>query len=172
MNRLPTAIALCLLFSFVAAECRAAIGFADVVLDFYDSGRGPLPGPYGGTYPGGPGFPMPVSLDVVLGSDPGPTGYQDFLSLPLDSYVTVGFTDETAIDGPGYDVFIRETGGNGERANVYVSADLSSFILLGTAVDNGMTSFDLASIGFTDPVKGVKIVGLDNLGGSPGFDVV
>ena len=34
------------------------------------------------------------------------------------------------------------------------------------------TALDLATIGFVDPVVAVKIVGLDSLGGSPGFDVV
>jgi cysteine-rich repeat protein len=160
--------------TFVSLESAGAatLGFADVVLEFFDSGAGPLPGPYGGTDPGGPGYPIPVSLDVVLGDDPGPTGFRDFLSLPTGSFVTVGFTDETVIDGDGNDIFIQEIGGNGERADVFVSADGISFTFLGIARDNVTTSFDLASIGFTDPVVAVKIVGLDSLGGSPGFDVV
>jgi hypothetical protein len=45
-------------------------------------------------------------------------------------------------------------------------------VLLGIANDSVTTSFDLASIGFTDPVTAIRIVGLDSLGGSPGFDVV
>ncbi len=150
----------------------ALIGYADVVLDYYDSGAGPLAGPYGGTYPTGPGFPIPVSTDVVLEDEPGLTGYPDFLSLPTGSYVTVGFTDETVIDGVGNDIFIQEVGANGERANVYISADLLNFIFLGVAVDDVTTAFDLASIGFTGQVQAVKIVGLDNFGGSPGFDVM
>ena len=150
----------------------AMIGYADVVLDYYDSGAGPLAGPYGGTYPTGPGFPIPVSTDVVLGDEPGLTGYPDFLSLPTGSYVTVGFTDETVIDGVGDDIFIQEVGANGERANVYISADLLNFIFLGVAVDDVTTAFDLATIGFVGQVRAVKIVGLDNFGGSPGFDVM
>jgi hypothetical protein len=146
----------------------AMIGYADVVLDYYDSGTGPVSGPYGGTYPGS--YPVPVSTDVVLGDDPGTS--VDFLSLPTGSYVTVGFTDETVIDGSGDDIFIRETGGNGERANVYVSSNLVDFILLGVANDATTTSFDLAAIGFSDSVQAIQIVGLDNLGSSPGFDVV
>src|SRR5262245_34701271 len=122
------------------------IGYADIVLDYFDSGAGPILGPYGGTYPDGPGYPIPVSLNVVLGSDPGPTGFTDFLSLPTGSFVTVGFTDETVVDGPGNDIFIREVGPNGERANVFVSADLSNFVLLGVAADDVTTSFDLATI--------------------------
>jgi hypothetical protein len=150
----------------------ALIGYADVVLDYYDSGAGSLAGPYGGTYPTGPGFPIPVSTAVVLEDEPGLTGYPDFLSLPTGSYVTVGFTDETVIDGVGNDIFIQEVGANGERANVYISADLLNFIFLGVAADDVTTAFDLASIGFTGQVQAVKIVGLDNFGGSPGFDVM
>lgn len=160
------------MFLISAHSHAATIGFADVVLDYFNSGAGPIAGPYGGTYPGGPGFPIPVSLDVVLGDDPGPTGYIDFLSLPTNSFVTVGFTDETVVDGLGNDIFIRETGGNGERANVFVSSDLVSWVFLGVAQDDTTTSFDLGSIGFSSAVRGVKIVGLDSFGGSPGFDVV
>lgn len=162
--------------SFIPLQAHAipTYGFADVVLDYYDSGVGPLAGPYGGTWNGSTGsFPIPVSTDVVLGDDPGyPGAYADFLSLPTGSYVSVGFVDETVTDGPGDDIFIREVGPNGERADVFVSADLINFIFLGTAVDDVTTSLDLASIAFTSPVQAIKIVGLDSLGDSPGFDVI
>jgi hypothetical protein len=156
----------------LTTHAQAIVGYADVVLQYSDSGAGSMPGPYGGTYPTGPGFPIPVSTNVVLGADPGPTGFPDFLSLPTGSFVTVGFTDETVIDGPGFDIFIEEAGASGERANVFVSSDNATFVFLGVANDAVITSFDLASIGFTSPVTAVKIVGLDALGGSPGFDVM
>ena len=157
------------LFLFIGTANATTLGYADVVLDYYDSGVGPLSGPYGGEYPGGIGFPVAVSTDVVLGDD---GAIVDFLSLPTGSYVTVGFLDEIVFDGIGNDIFIQEVGGAGERANVYVSSDDLTYTLLGTAIDNALTSFDLSSIGFTDVVTSVKIVGLDNGGGSPGFDVV
>ncbi|NEP56504.1 MAG: tandem-95 repeat protein, partial [Symploca sp. SIO2G7] len=137
-------------------------GFADVVLDYFDSGAGPIPGPYGGL---GSNHPIPVSTDVVLGNR------LEFLSLPQDSSITVGFTDESIIDGEGDDLFIEEYGIANERANVYVSSDLLNYTFLGVASDAGTTSFDLASIGFTEPVHAVKIVGLDSGGTSPGFDL-
>lgn len=156
--------------SLTSTSAQAAtLGFADVVLDFFDSGAGPLPGSYGGEFPGGIGFPVPVSTDVVLGNDLGAS--VNFLSLPTGSFVTVGFTDETVIDGPGNDIFIREVAPQGERADIFVSSNLIDFIFLGTANDGVTTSFDLASIGFAGAVQAVKIVGLDNFGGSPGFDV-
>ncbi len=87
-----------------------------------------MSGPYGGTWSGiTPGvFPVPVSLDVVLGDDPNPT--IDFLSLPTGSYVTVGFTDGTVFDGLGDGFIIKEAGPAGERADVFVSANLMDFI--------------------------------------------
>ena len=152
------------------------LGYADVVLDYSDSGAGPIPGPYGGidsnsdgfVDPGKPNY-QPVNLDVVLGNEQAPS--LDYLSLPTGSFITVGFTDETVINGSGNDIFIRETGASGDRANVFVSSNSIDFILLGTAQDDVTTALDLATIGFTKPVQAVKIVGLDNLGVSPGFDV-
>ena len=158
--------ALAMLAATAAAPAQAAIGFADTVLDYFNSGQGPFPGPYGGTFPGS--FPVPVSTSVVLG---GPTDPADFLSLPQGSFVTVGFTDETVIDGAGNDIFIGEVGASGERADVFVSRNGINFVFLGTALDSSVTAFDLASIGWTGAVTAVKIVGLDNFGGSPGFDV-
>ncbi len=161
-------ISLCFVIGFAGQAGANTLGFADVVLDYFDSGQGPIAGPYGGTYPGT--FPTSVSYDVVLGDDPG--SVVDFLSLPMDSYITLGFLDETIIDGPGNDIFIREVGPSGERADVYISSDNTNFTFLGTAQDNITTLFDLNSIGYTDQVTAIKIIGLDNFGGSPGFDVV
>lgn len=156
--------------------------FADVVLDYFDSGLGPIAGPYGFFDPNGDGFidpgepdvPSPTTVDVVLGDEPNPA--VTALSLPTGSYVTVGFTQGFVIDGPGDDIFIRESGQAGDQANVFVSSKANptdaDFVLLGTAQDNVTTSLDLATIGFTDPVRAVRIVGLDNNGLSPGFDVV
>jgi len=162
----------------LASACLAApvahalpvLGFADVVLDYFDSGAGPFAGPYGGLGGIGGAFPGAVPTSVVLGTDT--AGSETFLSLPTGSYITVGYIDETEIDGVGNDIFIREIGASGERAEVYVSKDNVTFVLLGIANDSITTSFDLASIGFTDAVTAIKIVGLDSLGGSPGFDVV
>jgi hypothetical protein len=146
--------------------------YADIILEYYDSGLGALSGPYGGTYPDGPGFPISVNTDVVLGSEPGSTGYNDFLSLPTGSYVVVGFENEVLIDGPGDDLFIEEVGVNGEQAEVWISKDGENFTYLGIADDGVTTSFDFQSIGFSDRVTAVKIIGLDSRGGSPGFDVM
>jgi hypothetical protein len=153
-----------------AAHALPVLGFADVVLNYVDSGAGPIAGPYGGLSGISGPFPVAVPLSVVLGSDV--AGSENFLSLPTGSSITVGFIDEIVIDGVGNDIFIREIGASGERAEVYVSKDNVTFVLLGIANDSVTTSFDLASIGFTDAVTAIRIVGLDSLGGSPGFDIV
>ncbi len=146
------------------APAQAVVGYADVVLDYYNSGAGTYTTAYGGT---AANFPVLVSTSVVLGPDP----LGDFLSLPTGSYVTVGFTDETVFDGVGNDIFIGEVGASGEKAEVYVSSDNVNFTFLGIAIDNVTTAFDLSTISYTGQVTAVKIVGLDSLGGSPGFDV-
>jgi hypothetical protein len=108
---------------------------------------------------------------VVLGPDPSPLagfGFPDFLSLPTGSFVIVGFTDDSIIDGPGADFTVLENVG-GELADVYGSTDGVGFTLIGTAA--GTTSFDIGPFGFSGPVRFLGIVGLDLGGASPGFDL-
>jgi len=156
--------------SVISGPAFALVGFADVVVDYFDSGAGPIPGPYGGLTGAGGAFPVPVPTSVVLGNDV--AGSETFLSLPTGSFVTVQFTDEVVVDGPGNDIFIQEIGVGNEDANVFVSSDGVTFFFLGLAQDDVTTALDLAAIAFPTPVSYVKIVGLDNGGGSPGFDVV
>ncbi len=140
-------------------------GFADVILDYFNSGAGPIDEPYGIDNNGR--ILSLVEPDIILGSDT-----LGALSLPTGSYVTVGFTDEIIIDKPGNDIFILEDGAAGDKADIYVSSNLEDFVLVGRG-NGGQTSvFDLASISFTEPVRAIKIVGLDNNGRVPGFDVV
>lgn len=159
-----------IVLSLITAPAHALVGYVDEVVDYFDSGAGPMVGPYGGLGGISGAFPVPVLTSVVLGSDV--AGSESFLSLPTGSYVTVRFTDEVVVDGVGNDIFIQEIGVGGEDANVYVSSDGIAFTFLGLAQDDVTTMFDLASIGFATPVSFVKILGLDNGGGSPGFDVV
>ncbi|WP_254064201.1 Calx-beta domain-containing protein, partial [Microcystis aeruginosa] len=143
-------------------------GFADVVLDYFDSGTGPIPGPYG--FIGSAGT-TPINLDAALGNDPN-SSLVNTVTLPTGSYITLGFIDETIINGPGNDIFVREDGASGDRANVFVSSNLIDFTFLGVAQDNITTAFDLSSINYTETVRAVKIVGLNLAGTVPGFDLV
>ena len=153
------------------------LGYADIFIEYFDSGNGTLSCPegQGGVFPPPATTPTCVSFSVVLGDDPGPTS--DYLSIPMGSFITVGFVDEVVIDGPGDDLFIAEVGDAGELAEIWISAaystDPADFIFLGTANGNTVSSFDLATIGFTGAVKAVKVLSLQNGGapGAPGFDL-
>lgn len=48
----------------------------------------------------------------------------------------------------------------------------TGFVFLGTTQDNVTSALNLATIGFTESVRTIRIVGLDNRGLSPGFDGV
>lgn len=110
-------------------------------------------------------FPLDLPLTVVLEED------NRFISLPKGSFLVLKFTDNFIIDGEGPDLFLKEIGANGERASVYVSNDGKQFTFLGFAKDDSTTALDLAHINYKQPVQYVKIIGLDNFGGSPGFDL-
>ncbi|GGA39837.1 calcium-binding protein [Okeania sp. KiyG1] len=148
------------------------MAFVDRVFDFFNSGTGSIEeGPYGGT---ASSSPIPIVTDVVLFGN-----QQAFVSLPRDSFITVGFANKTIVDGPGNDIVINELGSSSEFANVFVSSDLENFSFLGTA-GAGSSAFDLSNIGFTQPVRAIQIVGLDstdffissNGGRSRGFDLL
>lgn len=117
---------------------------------------------YGG-YPNQ--FPLDLPLTVVLEED------NRFISLPKGSYLILKFTDNFIIDGEGPDIFLKEVGASGERASVYVSSDGKNFTFLGIAKDDSTTALDLGAINYKQSVQYVKIIGLDNFGGSPGFDL-
>jgi hypothetical protein len=151
-------------FAFVP-QAKGAIIIADTVIDYFDSGAGPMPGPYGGTFPGA--FPVPVPLSHATDGDA-----TTFVSLPQNSFLTLGFSGGFVFDGPGLDLFVSEVGDNDELADIFISSDFGvTFTFLGQATTATVSGFDLGAIGYTDNVNAVKIVGLDNFGGSPGFDV-
>ncbi|MEQ9403399.1 MAG: OmpA family protein [Cyclobacteriaceae bacterium] len=108
-----------------------------------------------------------MSPDCVLGDNP------FYLSLPTGSYVIVKFTDNYIVDQPDQDdIFITESGCAGDKAAIYISTDGESFEKLGVVVDCKTSSLDLADIGFKGEVNYVRVEGLDNMGATPGFDLV
>lgn len=148
-----------------APRANGAIIIADTVINYFDSGAGPMPGPYGGTFPGA--FPVPVPLSHATDGNS-----TTFVSLPQNSFLTLGFSGGFVFDGPGLDLFVSEVGANDELADVFISSDFGvTFTFLGQATTATVSGFDLGAIGYMDNVNAVKIVGLDNFGGSPGFDV-
>lgn len=140
--------------------------YPDAIIDSYNSRTKTPDGFYGGRkQEHGAGKYTTVALDSLLHK----TNY--FVSLPKGSYVTVGFTDNYIIDAPNQnDIFIEEVGGAGEYAAIFVSSDNIDYTLLAVA-GNGLNKMDLASIQYTKPVRYIKIVGKDDKGASPGFDV-
>lgn len=147
------------------SKVSATTILADTVLDFYDSGVGAMAGPYGGVNPGA----YPVSVPLTHATDGNAT---TFVSLPTGSYLTLGFSSGFVFDGVGLDLFVSEVGGGSEHAQVWISSDLgSSFTFLGIATTATVSGFDFASIGYTGFVNAVKIIGIDNGGASPGFDL-
>ena len=146
---------------------QGATIFADTIIEYFDSGAGPLAGPYGGTeVPAN--YPVAVSLTNAIDGDS-----NTFVSLPTGSFLTLGFSTGFIFDAVGQnDIFISEPGDGSENANVFVSSDFgATFTFLGLAFGDTLTELDLATIGFAGNVNAIKVVGLDNGGGSPGFDL-
>ena len=164
----------CLLPSLASAQ---SFGFADVVVEYFDGGNGTIvcPEAQGGVFPPPATSPTCVPFSAALGDDPGPVS--DYVSIPMGSFLTLGFVNDQIIDGPGDDLFIAEVGDAEENAEIYVSSLLSTdpadYTLIGIANGNTVTSFDLASIGFTGEVRAVKVLSLENGGApsAPGFDL-
>lgn len=126
--------------------------------------------PYYTDFYGGEGynFPIPVNVHSIEGAN-----NSWFVSLPTGSYITMEFTNNKIIDHPNQnDIFVTENGCNNELAEIFVSNDGKKFTRLGIVDDCNLNSLDLATIGYKDPVRFVKVVGLDLKGGSPGFDLI
>ena len=145
----------------------AQIQFADVVLDSHYSGVNTDFSTFYGNFP-----PIdlcnlyPVDLSIVIGST------DSILALPTGSYITLGFTDNLIFDAEDQDdLFIVESGGGRELAELWVSENGIDFTFL-TIMDGGTgNSIDLNDFNYSGNVKAVKIVGLDSGGCSPGFDL-
>jgi hypothetical protein len=146
-----------------ASPANATAIFADKVINFFDSGAGPLPGPYGGDSTS----PKPVSTSYAADENAG-----TFVSLPTGTYITLGFLTGYVTDGPGNDLFLNEPGDGHEVADVWVSSDFgATFTYLGQAFGDQITEMDLGTIMYKGRVNAVKVEGLDNGGASPGFDL-
>lgn len=138
--------------------------YPDVIIDSYNSTTKTKNVFYGGSKV--PSKKNSISLDSLF--------YKNdcYISLPKDSYVIVGFTNNYIIDAPNQnDIFIEEVGGAGEYADVFVSSDNIEYKFLGVAGNGSINELDLAKIGYTNQVKYIKVVGKDSKGSSPGFDI-
>ncbi|WP_445454435.1 OmpA family protein [Flavobacterium sp. 25HG05S-40] len=137
--------------------------YPDIVIDSYNTTTQKKDVFYGGK---GSQNGLVVPLSYLL--------YQNdhFVSFPTGSYVVLGFTDNYIMDAPNQnDLFMEEVGGAGEYADIFVSSDNIDYTFLGKAGNGEVNEFDLATIAYKKNVKYLKIVGKDNKGASPGFDV-
>jgi hypothetical protein len=152
--------------------------FADRLIEFVAGDQSRYPEPFG--HAQGPFRPAPVDPAIVLG-DPGPGPFNssnrqlEFLTLPKGSYVTVGFSEHLLFDAPGPDLFVRGLDldeSAGEIADVFVSADLETFVFVDQIRAAGAQPLDLANLGLTEPVAAVRVVGTDLKGSFPGLELV
>ena len=100
-----------------------------------------------------------------------------YVSIDTPETLILAFTDNTAFDGAGNDLRIREYGNDGAHANVYGSEDGSNWTFLVEAVGSGSGSgnytdifIDLNGTGLSY-VNYIKFEGLDDLGTVAGFDL-
>ncbi len=91
-----------------------------------------------------------------------------YVSVDIPETLILAFTDNTADDGAGNDLKVWQVIAGDSDVDVYGSEDNITYVLLGR-IDRD-TEFDLSGTGL-DYVNFVRFVGLDNGGGSQGFDL-
>ncbi len=175
---------------FPAAETDSIPdGYPDRVASFLDSGLGPIPGPYGKMPDELPGLtislsyePEPVDLEIVTGAPPAPPwtapagafGHISWLTLPEDSEIVLAFDGEEIFDGPGADLLIHGEGKSQSEAEIWVGSTPDMLELIAVVGEQDVASIDLAEVGWRadQPVRFVKVRGLDLNGSFPGFELI
>ena len=165
-----------------SAPSDASAGFvtayADRLIGFVAGHQSRYPEPIG--HDVGPFRPKRVDPAVVLGN-PGPGPFTTanpklrFLTLPKGSSVTLGFSAHVLVDAPGPDFFVRgldPAESAGEVAEVLVSTDGETFVLVDQVMAGGRQPLDLAGLGLSAPVTAIRVVGTDLKGSYPGFELV
>ncbi len=92
-----------------------------------------------------------------------------FVSIDVPETLVLAFTDNSAGDGPGADLAIRELYNCPAMVDVYASEDNVTYTHLGTI--SRTVEFDLADYPTLDYVNYLKFVGLDDDGEHPGYDL-
>ena len=95
------------------------------------------------------------------------------VSLPRGSYVVLGFR-QPVINMQGLpDLIIKGTGAAYEEADVFVSSLDGELHFLGTVTEtNEYLTLDFDALDITEPIIAVMLIGKDEGGSYPGFDVV
>lgn len=147
----------------LSPAAQSAVLQADTVIEYHFVTGSYDPGFAHGGPPNDTTVPVTHAVDADLST---------FVSLRTGEYIVIGFSTGYVFDGPGDDLFIDETGDASEEAQLFVSSDWgATFSFLDVINGNTTNSLDLAAFGYSGTVNALKIVGLDNRGGSPGFDL-
>jgi len=148
-NNLINVLLLSVIFLFITINCFCADKdpFLDKVILFDQ--------PNGSSNDGGP-------PENALGPNNSTS-----VSIDIPETLILAFTDNSALDGDGDDIYIYEMY-NLEKVDVYASADNMQYYKLGTA--NGNVGFDISRHKLTY-VNYIKLVGLDDGGSAAGFDL-
>ncbi|MHC4157347.1 MAG: hypothetical protein ACYST6_20880, partial [Planctomycetota bacterium] len=107
-----------------------------------------------------------------------PLSEKSGVTLPPDHWVEVQFRGPI-VDGPGDDIMLIEVGPVREQARVFITDGFGREYLLGMAmsgsvgagVDPTEIGFDISGIALPYVLRAVRILGIDNGGEAPGFDV-
>ncbi|MHC4226547.1 MAG: LamG domain-containing protein [Planctomycetota bacterium] len=107
-----------------------------------------------------------------------PLSEKSGVTLPPDHWVEVQFRGPI-VDGPGDDIMLIEVGPVREQARVFITDGFGREYLLGMAmsgsvgagVDPTEIGFDISGIALPYVPRAVRILGIDNGGEAPGFDV-
>lgn len=166
----------------LATGAQATTITADTVIEYFEPDDG-------GTDAVRDGTPNGLSLggteyevvDLKIGQVGASTVATDgnantYVSLPIDTFIVLGFSTGFIFDGTGDDLFIDEVGSASESASVFISSDFGqTFTFLDTADGANTTNvFDFGDYAFLPSdlkVNAVKIQGLSDGGSSPGFDL-
>jgi hypothetical protein len=98
----------------------------------------------------------------------GPQNYT-FVSIDVPETLVLAFTDNSAADGPGADLAVRELYNCSAMVDVFAGEDNVTYTHLGTI--SGTVEFDLADYPTLHYVNYLKFVGLDDDGEHPGYDL-
>jgi Concanavalin A-like lectin/glucanases superfamily len=107
-----------------------------------------------------------------------PLSDKSAVTLPPDHWVELQFRGPI-IDGPGDDIVLIELGPEKEQARIFLTDGTGREYLLGLAtsgsvgsgVDPTQIGFDIAGLSLPFEPRAVRILGIDNGGQAPGFDL-
>lgn len=107
-----------------------------------------------------------INLDEVTF---GPNRKTMFVSLPKDSYITYGF-DKAYLCPDNTSILVTTTGIVHERGDFYVLTASGNLIFVGTIYEDS-EYHDITLSDIEEYIVGIKVVGRDLDGASPGFDI-